>query len=414
VKVALYYPWLYLTSGGERTILELTGRSRHDWTVFTNRFERENTFPGLAQRQVVELGTVSVRRSLLPAATAGWRILTQRLPLERFDALVVVCEGLGDLSLLRGTGRPAICLCLTPLRIAFDPVYRARHLEGKSAPARLAIRLASTAFAFVDRLLWKRYRRVVCISEEVRARVRRARLAPESKLEVLNVGVSFDEPAPSQRFERFFLLPGRIMWTKNLELGIEAFQRFLSLVPEARDFRLVVAGIVDRKSEPYLNGLNELAGGDTRIEFRRHPSDEELAELYRSCYAVLFTAFNEDWGMVPVEAMHFGKPVIATNRGGPRESLEHGRQGFLEEPLAEAFAARMAELANDPARTRALGLAGRRRSELFSWKAFVARVDDVLDELAGSQDAPWPGGKASSSLKKASTASARTRLPNSL
>jgi hypothetical protein len=43
MKVALYYPWVYLTSGAERTILELTGRSRHEWTIFTNRFEPENT-----------------------------------------------------------------------------------------------------------------------------------------------------------------------------------------------------------------------------------------------------------------------------------------------------------------------------------------------------------------------------------
>ena len=47
MKVALYYPWVYLTSGAERTILELTAHSRHQWTIFTNRFDPDGTFPGV-------------------------------------------------------------------------------------------------------------------------------------------------------------------------------------------------------------------------------------------------------------------------------------------------------------------------------------------------------------------------------
>jgi glycosyltransferase involved in cell wall biosynthesis len=202
------------------------------------------------------------------------------------------------------------------------------------------------------------------------------------------VGVSFAEPAPSDCFDRFFLLPGRIMWTKNVELGIEAIKRLLTLCPESGDFRLVVAGIVDRKSEAYLARLRGMAGNDPRIEFCIHPSDEELADLYRRCYAVLFTAFNEDWGMVPVEAMHFGKPVIATSKGGPLESVRHGEQGFLEEPDPDAFAARMAELVRDPERARALGIAGRRQAERFSWVPFTQRVDEILEDLGPGLRAP--------------------------
>ena len=44
MRVALYYPWIYLTSGAERIILELSGRSRHSWTLFTSHFAPEQTF----------------------------------------------------------------------------------------------------------------------------------------------------------------------------------------------------------------------------------------------------------------------------------------------------------------------------------------------------------------------------------
>ena len=74
--------------------------------------------------------------------------------------------------------------------------------------------------------------------------------------------------------------------------------------PDLADFRLVVAGIVDHKSAEYAARLRALAGDDPAIVFHVRPSDAELRQLYGTCRAVLFTAFNEDWGIVPIEAMH--------------------------------------------------------------------------------------------------------------
>ena len=62
VRVALYYPWIYLTSGAERTILELSGRSRHDWVLYTGHFEPDRTFTGFRDRDVREVNSLSVRR----------------------------------------------------------------------------------------------------------------------------------------------------------------------------------------------------------------------------------------------------------------------------------------------------------------------------------------------------------------
>jgi glycosyltransferase involved in cell wall biosynthesis len=391
IRVALYYPWVYLTSGAERTVLELTGRSRHTWTVFTNRYEPTSTFPAFAERRVVELKRVSVKRSLPHVASAAFRILRQRLPIDDYDVLVVVCEGLGDLSVLRNPGRPAMCVCLTPLRAVFDPEYRRRARGTRNPIARTALSCASGAFAFVDRLAWRRYARVFCISEEVRDRVVRGRLAVPGKLEVLHVGLGFRPEAPSPVSDPFFLLPGRIMWTKNVELGVEAFLELRRGLPSASPFRLVVAGAVDRKSQPYLSRLRHLAAQCPHIEFVVAPTDAQLAMLYASCRAVLFPAFNEDWGMVPLEGMAFGKPVVATNRGGPRESVRHGVDGFLEEPVVSAFAARMKDLATDVDLAHRLGHAAFVRAGRFTWNLFVDRIDDQVERLAAV-----PAGRSSS------------------
>ncbi|SRR5581483_9646805 len=381
MRVALYYPWVYLTSGSERLIVELTARSRHDWTIFTNYYDSGHTFPDLKNRKLVELAPISVERTLGATARSALKLIRQKLPLDGFDRLVILCEGLGDLLTFRNSGVPCMCICLTPLRVAFDSAYHARWVANRSVLYKTCLAAGSAAFRFVDRFAWSRYRYTVFISSEARRRALKGGLISGERCEVVHPGLGFEPSEPSNSFQRFFLLPGRIMWTKNIELGIRAFQRFRENRRDYADFRLIIAGAVDRKSRDYFQALQQLAGGDDSICFKISPSDAELSNLYRTCYATLFTAFNEDWGIVPIESMAFGKPVIAVNRGGPTESVEHGVSGFLEEPNPAAFAERMLELAGDFELAAAMGSRAWRRSQLFTWNRFTNRVDHILDRL---------------------------------
>lgn len=387
MRLALYYPWIHLTSGAERVIGELVRRSDHEYTVFTNRFDRETTFPDLGNLPVEELQRVGVKRNLWTTALNSWKLLRQKLPLEGFDGLVVLCEGLGDLVLLRNSGLPATCLCLTPLRACFDPVYRQHAFGQRSRLGRMALAAGTGAFEIVDRLLWKRYRKIVCISGEVRNRVLTAKLATAGDIEIAYPGVGLTAAGPVQPSERFFLLPGRIMWTKNHTLAIQAFHRMKQQHPELAHFRLVIAGMVDHKSQEYFQSLREQAAGDESIEFRASPSDSELADLYGRCFAVLFTPFNEDWGIVPLEAMAFSKPVVAVNRGGPRETVVHEVNGLLSEPSIEDFSTQMIRLAQQPEWAAGLGQAGSERWRKFSWEAFVSQVDRTVEVCVSSENA---------------------------
>ncbi|HZR80496.1 MAG TPA: glycosyltransferase family 4 protein [Candidatus Binatia bacterium] len=394
MRLAVYYPWLYLTSGAERTILEIARRSHHRITVFTNRWERAATYPELAACDVRELSEVPVDRRLAGVATAFVRILRQRIDLSEFDALLVVCEGLGDLVALRAGATPAYCLCLTPLRMAFDPVYRERWMATHGAAERAVVRAGLPLFHALDRVAWRRYRRVFAISEEIRGRILAGRLCPESRISVLHPGVELDRFTPSPPAEPTFFVPGRIMWTKNLELAITAFRRFRTLAGGDRPWKLRIAGIVDRKSEPYLARLRDLAAGDPAIEFAIHPSDAEMLEHYRRSFAMLFTAFNEDWGLVIIEAMACGKPVVAVDRGGPREIVRDGHDGLLAPADPESFAHAMARLAREPGLYEGLSAAGIGGARRFGWSAFVAALDDAVerDLRAEPVRAPVPTG----------------------
>ena len=73
-------------------------------------------------------------------------------------------------------------------------------------------------------------------------------------------------------------------------------------------------------------------------------SDEQRAALLAACVAVLYTPQNEHFGIVPLEAMAAGRPVIACDSGGPTESVVPGVTGFLCRPSPSHFADAMGKL----------------------------------------------------------------------
>jgi glycosyltransferase involved in cell wall biosynthesis len=380
-KVAMYYPWCYLKSGVERVILETIQRSRHRYTLFTNHIDYDQTFSefrSLADLRV--LNPVSVHRSFRQTLRGVWTIATQKLDLTGYDALLVQSEGLGDFISLRNHAIPLLSFCHTPVRPVYDPVYR-REWMAKHPSKRLALEAFSAAYRVLNVRVWKRYGRVFANSGEVRSRILQGGLCEPERLEVLNPGVDVDAIRPGRVSDRYFLYAGRIKWTKNVDLALRAFAAFLARAPEASSWKLIVAGSVDKggPNQEYFRELQALAG--PQVEFRLDPSREELDRIYDRCYALLYTPLNEDWGIVPIEAMAFAKPVLAVNSGGPKETVRDGETGYLLEPTPEAFASRMAALAADPGLAQALGDKGRERAYLYSWNSFVQRLDDYIDSL---------------------------------
>ncbi|HVU61364.1 MAG TPA: glycosyltransferase [Mycobacteriales bacterium] len=383
MKLALYHPWIYVTGGIERTLLNIASRSRHDWTLYTHHYDSASTFPGLRDARIVVLDPqVSVRRALPALAQAAYRISRTELPLRDEQGLLVSSEGLGDFILSRNEV-PTVCYCHTPLKILHDPVTRAA-LRSRSFRKYAALRTLAPGFNAVDRRMWKKYQYVLANSQETAHRIERAGL-PAEEIEVLHPGVDLDQFTlhPTLPRERFFLVAGRIMWEKRIELAIQALRVARQ---NGADASLVIAGGVDSKSRPYLETLRQHAAG-LPVEFLIHPSDEELAALYARCMAVVFTAPNEDWGIVPLEAMASGAPVLAVDAGGPRESVIHNVTGWLLPPTPWAFAEQMKIVADDGPNGRLVSRrATRRRAQQFAADTFVQRLDDVMEEvvLSGS------------------------------
>ena len=102
----------------------------------------------------------------------------------------------------------------------------------------------------------------------------------------------------------------------------------------------------------------------------------------RTSDALLYTPSGEHFGIVPIEAMYVGTPVIAVNDGaGPTETVQDGKTGFLCKSDEIAFAEAAVKLLTDRSLQKQLGEAGRKRVEdEFSFQSFATQLDKVVKE----------------------------------
>ena len=164
---------------------------------------------------------------------------------------------------------------------------------------------------------------------------------------------------------------------------------------------LVVAGGCDPRLEENVQYAAELAARaaelhipSDQIRFMQNISDDEKAILLSSMRALVYTPSNEHFGIVPVEAMAYGKPVVAIANGGPCESVGDAEKedpstcgGLLSAPEPAAFAAKMARFARVAAFAEKVGAQGRARVlRQFSIECFSTKLARRILALVVASD----------------------------
>ncbi|KAK8815062.1 hypothetical protein WA556_007098 [Blastocystis sp. ATCC 50177/Nand II] len=179
---------------------------------------------------------------------------------------------------------------------------------------------------------------------------------------------------------RYFVSVNRYEHKKEVEKAILGFSHLRNKYGEdalqKQKLRLVIVGGYDpRLSEnvDYFRELNELAmkeGVTDYVLFIRNCSQEEKAAIIKNSIALIYTPKNEHFGIVPLEGMALGRPVIADNSGGPKESIVPGLNGFLCDHW-EDYGIAMGELVEKKELGDKLGAAGSKRvEEMFSFATF--------------------------------------------
>jgi glycosyltransferase involved in cell wall biosynthesis len=154
----------------------------------------------------------------------------------------------------------------------------------------------------------------------------------------------------------------------------------LALLPEVAT--LVIQG--SGGDDAYLRLLHERAdelGVLERVRFSTEPR-ERLPGVYGEADVLLFPVqWDEPWGLVPLEAMAIGRPVVATGTGGSREYLEHARNCLVYEPRdsAQALAASVQRLANDPTLRERLRTEGFVTAAVHTENAYNEAIERALE-----------------------------------
>jgi glycosyltransferase involved in cell wall biosynthesis len=245
---------------------------------------------------------------------------------------------------------------------------RDAYLEGWSDRPirRAAARLLLDRLRDWDRATARRVTHFVAISETIRDRIA---TAYDRDSQVIPPPVDTDYYRPTttlQSREEFYLVVSALVPYKRINHAVTACSRL--------GRRLVVIG-----AGPERACLESLAS--PTVSFLGWQPDDVIRDHYRRCRALLFPG-EEDFGIVPVEALACGAPVIALGLGGAAETVDHTVGKLYDDPhprdLEAAIEAWEAEgCPHDP-------LLGRHRAESFSLPLFRERIFKMLAEVVGS------------------------------
>ena len=308
MKVALVHDWLTGMRGGERC-LEAFLCLYPNADIFTLVHIPGTTSEQIDRRVVATsfLNRIPGIRRLYKAFLPLYPLAVSSFDLSGYD-LVISLSHAAAKNVRVPVGTPHICYCFTPMRYIWDQV--ASYLRG--VRYLCALPLIQTLRVW-DRWGAQRVTRFVAISGFIAARIRTfygrsstviappVRMAEENALRLTLAEERFFASNPGP----FFLCAGALVPYKKIDVAVEAFN-------ELQEPLWIVGG------GPELAKIQRLAGSN--VEVLGRVSEAFLWECYKRCRALIFPGI-EDFGIVPVECLSSGKPVIGIDAGGLRESV---------------------------------------------------------------------------------------------
>jgi glycosyltransferase involved in cell wall biosynthesis len=201
----------------------------------------------------------------------------------------------------------------------------------------------------------------------------------------------------------FVFTASRLDAPKRIDLLVRAYRRSTTTVP------LCIAG-----DGPQAADLRALAEGDARIRFAGRLNDDELVEHYSRAALVPFVPFDEDMGLITLEAMAAGKPVLTVaDAGGVTEFVQDGVNGRIVPPQEAALAAALDDLLADPARLQAMGEKARHTAASVTWERTAsALLAAAAQGLAHTGPAPTAAPGQTSAAQRGPGARPRLLVVN--
>ena len=372
-RIAIVHDFLYTYGGAERVLEQMIAVfpeadlfSLFDFLPDEDRHFLQGKTPTTTWVQKIPFAR-GRHRHLFPLMP----LAVEQLDVSAYD-VILSSSNLAAKGVITSPDQLHICYCHSPARFAWDLqhqylegwgmqrgikslIVRAllHYLRGWDQRSANGVDLFLSNSRFIARRIWRAYRR------------RAMTLYPPVATHKF-----ISQDCDADRSTMPYVTASRLVEYKRVDLIVEAFNR----MPHRR---LVVIG-----EGPNRAKLDKLAGPN--VELVGFQSDEELVERLCSARAFVFAA-EEDFGIVPIEAMACGTPVIAFGKGGATETVIEGRTGLLfdkQEPasLMDAVDRFERQKAWDPATIR-------EHAESFNEGRFRDQLEQIVeDEWALAHD----------------------------
>jgi glycosyltransferase involved in cell wall biosynthesis len=300
MRVAIVHHWLISFAGGER-VVDSIASIFPTADIFTLFLDKEKLSPALHKHHITTSfldkipGARRSHRHLLPL----YPLAVEMLNLTGYD-LVITSDSGPMKGIITDPNAKHICYCHSPMRYLWDG--HSAYLRTMRPLTQLLFGLASHYVRSWDYFAAQRVDHFVANSHYVAGRIRKYYRRDST---IIHPPINTSESFLVGKHEDYYLAVGRLVPYKRTDILIDACGKL--------GRKLVVVG-----SGPEMNRLKKKS--PKNVDFLGEVDECQLRNLYAQCRALLFAA-DEDFGMVPLEAQSYGRPVIAFGKGGSLETV---------------------------------------------------------------------------------------------
>jgi len=322
-KVALVHEYLTQHGGAEKTF-EAIAELFPDAPIYTGVYDPKN-FSDLVNKRKIYYPKNFIFKSLTKYVTPLMPLVFEGFDLREYD--IILSDGhCWAKGVLTKPGQLHVSYIHTPPRFLYKySVESTKRNKWYFKPAVSVIDMFLRAWDFAAA---QRPNFLLANSDEVRKRIKKF-YNRDSQVMYPPVEVAQIGPKVKAGTGDYYLALGRLVAYKNFDVLIEAFN--ILKLP------LIVAGTGLEEAK-----LKSIAG--PTIKFEGRVSEERKKELLQNCLGVINPVEDEDFGVVPVEAMSYGKPVLTHKSGGHLETIVENESGmFFEDKSPEKLAEKIKE-----------------------------------------------------------------------